>query len=87
MVRTGILIDDFAFDERGRIYGASNADDTLLRIGRHGRTRTIADGSDGLAGPSAVAFGLGKDRRALYVMRPSFAAGSPSVQRLILRGG
>jgi sugar lactone lactonase YvrE len=64
----GALIDDFAFGASGAIYAATHVAD-VVRVELGGMPETIASGSDGVTGSTAVAFGRsGWDADAIYVV-------------------
>jgi hypothetical protein len=64
----GAVIDDFAFGASGAIYAATHIAD-VVRVELGGMPETIAGGSDGVIGSTAVAFGRsGWDDDAIYVV-------------------
>lgn len=59
--------DGIAFDERGTLYVAVNAQDRLATVDRHGNVSVIAEGGM-LDGPSSLAFGVRHcDRHTLFL--------------------
>jgi hypothetical protein len=65
---TNINLDDFAFDEKGSIYGATHVYNSLVRIDPERRITVIAGIEQGLAGSTAVAFGRAEaDCTSVYV--------------------
>lgn len=65
--------DDFAFDLIGRIYCTTDPFQTVVLLNTFtGAAEVILDGSDGIDGPSAAAFGRGQDRRTLYITSAMF---------------
>jgi sugar lactone lactonase YvrE len=88
-VHVKIGVDDFAFDVKGNLYAMTQIDQTVLRVSRDGRNiETLLTSTDGLDGPSSGAFGVGHDRKNLYIANASFPVfrvqppGRPSVIRL-----
>jgi sugar lactone lactonase YvrE len=64
-----LVIDDFAFDTDGNLYGSTHPLSTVVRVRADGSRATIATGSDGVVGATAVAFGTRPgDERSLYVV-------------------
>lgn len=60
--------DDFAFDVDGSLYIATHPANSLVRLSQNGDRATLADQSQGLVCPTAVAFGRGAgDATAVYV--------------------
>jgi hypothetical protein len=83
-------LDDFAFDVKGNLYGMTNFFNTVVRVTPNGMVEAspLLTLDDGLDGPSSGAFGMGKDRKNLYIANvaiPSFPGSTPrrpSVMRL-----
>jgi len=69
---SGIGLDDFAFDVQGNLYGTTDPFKTLVRIAPDGSKTVLLTEADGLDGPTAAAFGVGKDSKALYVTNAAF---------------
>lgn len=68
IVAERLLLDDFAFDAEGTLYGASHAYNLLVRLSRDGRRATLAGVAEGIVNPTAVAFGrTSADARSIYV--------------------
>jgi sugar lactone lactonase YvrE len=65
--------DGIAFDKKGNLYVAVNAQDRLAVVDKHGTISVIGEG--GLFdGPSSVAFGTkGNDKRTLYIVAGAFS--------------
>lgn len=65
------FLDDFALDTKGKIYGVSNFDNSVVFVSGTTREWKILAGGVGemrAAGSTAVAFGRGRhDREVLYV--------------------
>jgi sugar lactone lactonase YvrE len=81
----GVIADDFAFDARGNLYATTDPFNTVDVIRPDGSKETLLTAADGLAGPSAVAFGTGRgERTLLYVTNLSFfeRVPRPSLQRV-----
>jgi sugar lactone lactonase YvrE len=68
----GIALDDFAFDVNGNLYGTTDPFNTLARVAPDGTVTTLLTASDGLDGPTAAAFGVGADRKNLYITNAAF---------------
>jgi hypothetical protein len=87
-VHAMIGLDDFAFDVQGNLYGMTNFFNTVVRVTQDGATEVLLAFEDGLDGPSSGAFGVGKDRKNLYIANlaiPTFPGQDPrrpSVMRL-----
>jgi sugar lactone lactonase YvrE len=89
-VHVVIGLDDFAFDVKGNLYGMTNFFNTVVRITPNGMVEAspLLTLDDGLDGPSSGAFGVGKDRKNLYIANvaiPAFPGQNPrrpSVLRL-----
>jgi len=63
-----IILDDFAFDEEGNLFGATHVLNGVLKITPDLQTTVIAEERDGLAGSTAVAFGRSDgDKDYIYV--------------------
>ena len=63
------LVDDFAFDVEGNLYGATHVFNSVIRIAPDGAIATIAEGKQGVTGSTAIAFGRRKhDRKSIYVV-------------------
>jgi sugar lactone lactonase YvrE len=71
-VRAVIGCDDFAIDVRGNIYAMDNFGSRVVRIRPNGTQEILLTIADGLDGPSAGAFGVGKDKRSLYITNAAF---------------
>jgi hypothetical protein len=67
-----VRLDDFAFDVRGNLYGATGPFNTVLSIAPDGAVTTLLTIDDGLDGPTATAFGVGLDNKTLYITNASF---------------
>ncbi|MEY2513395.1 MAG: hypothetical protein QOJ89_753, partial [bacterium] len=68
--------DGLAFDVRGNLYIAANAQNKLLRLSPGGGIETLATAADGLDFPSGIAFGRGPlSHSAVFIS--SFAIGAP----------
>ena len=64
-----LVIDDFAFDADGALYGTTHPLSTVVRVRADGSRSTIATGAEGVIGATAVAFGTRPgDERSLYVV-------------------
>ncbi len=65
---TGVPTDDFAFDRDGNLYATTHPFNTIVRITPDGEQTIIATESEGVIGPTEVAFGtLPGDETTLYV--------------------
>jgi sugar lactone lactonase YvrE len=63
-----LYLDDFAFDIKGNLYGATHMFNSVVKVSPEGAVITLAGLSEGLAGSTAVAFGRGdNDRQAIFV--------------------
>lgn len=63
-----LFVDDFAFDTKGTLYGATHMNNTVVKVFPDGRVTTIGGLKEGLAGATAVAFGRGKSvRESIFV--------------------
>src|SRR5215475_10081160 len=69
---SGIALDDFAFDVNGILYGTTDPFNTVVRVAPNGTVTTLLTASDGLDGPTAAAFGVGADRKNLYITNAAF---------------
>ncbi len=69
---SGVALDDFAFDVNGNLYGTTDPFNTVVRVARDGTVTTLLTASDGLDGPTAAAFGVGVDRKNLYITNAAF---------------
>lgn len=69
---SGVFCDDFAFDVVGNLYCGTDPFNTLLRIAPDGSVVTLLTATDGLDGPTAVAFGQQGERFELYVTNGAF---------------
>ena len=56
-----LVVDDFAFDTRGNLYGATHMQNSVVKVSPTGEITTLAGLDGGLAGSTAVAFGRGQD--------------------------
>jgi sugar lactone lactonase YvrE/uncharacterized protein YciI len=64
-----LVIDDFAFDVDGNLYGTTHPLSTVVRVRADGSRSTIATGRQGVVGATAVVFGTRPgDERSLYVV-------------------
>jgi sugar lactone lactonase YvrE len=85
-VHAMLELDDFAFDVKGNLYGGDN--NTVVRVTPDGTSEVLLTSDDGLDIPTSAAFGVGKNRKRLYVANGAFpfAPGQeprrPSVMRL-----
>ncbi|MET0648584.1 MAG: hypothetical protein ABW208_18385 [Pyrinomonadaceae bacterium] len=86
---SGIGLDDFAFDIHGNLYGTTDPSNTVVRISPDGTQTVLLTAADGLDGPTAAAFGVGKDSKSLYIANAAFPffpgpgpARRPSLMRL-----
>jgi sugar lactone lactonase YvrE len=83
-------VDDFAFDVKGNLYAMTNFSQTVERVTPDGKIETLLKLADGLDGPSAGAFGVGRDSKNLYIANAAFSFAPlplptprrPSVMRL-----
>jgi putative intracellular protease/amidase len=64
---TNVNLDDFAFDVQGNLYGTTHVYNSVIRVAPDQQITTIATSEQGMAGSTAVAFGLGNDNTNLYV--------------------
>ena len=69
---SGIGLDDFAFDVHGNLYGTTDPSNTVVRVSPDGTQTVLLDASKGLDGPTAAAFGVGRDSKALYITNAAF---------------
>lgn len=64
-----LVVDDFAFDVDGNLYGATHPLSTIVRVRSDGSRATIATAAQGVVGATAVAFGTQPDDdHSLYVV-------------------
>ncbi|HYF17622.1 MAG TPA: YciI family protein [Ramlibacter sp.] len=64
-----VVVDDFAFDLDGNLYGTTHPFSSVVRIRPDGSRSTIATGAEGVVGATAVAFGTRPgDECSLYVV-------------------
>jgi sugar lactone lactonase YvrE len=79
-----LLLDDFAFDEQGNLYGATHPLNTVARLASSGTRLTIAGSEQGVSGCTATAFGTVEGKRLLYVVTDGGAlAGKAEPARLV----
>jgi sugar lactone lactonase YvrE len=81
----GVIADDFAFDVHGNLYATTDPFNTVDRVRPDGSKETLLTAADGLAGPSAAAFGTSHgERTSLYITNLSFFEQTPrpSLQRV-----
>ena len=69
---SGIGLDDFAFDVHGNLYGTTDPSNTVVRVSPDGTQTVLLTAADGLDGPTAAAFGVGKDSKSLYITNAAF---------------
>ncbi|HEX8474642.1 MAG TPA: hypothetical protein VF666_11455 [Pyrinomonadaceae bacterium] len=69
---SGIGLDDFAFDVKGNLYGTTDPFNTVVRIAPDGSITVLLTAADGLDGPTATAFGVGNDKKNLYITNAAF---------------
>jgi sugar lactone lactonase YvrE len=69
---SGVMLDDFAFDIQGNLYGTTDPFNTVVRVSPDGTQTVLLTAADGLDGPTATAFGVGRDGKALYVTNAAF---------------
>ncbi len=80
-----LFLDDFAFDMKGNLYGASI---DVVRVTPDGASEILLTSADGLDTPTSVAFDVKKDNKNLYVANGAFPyllgpdPRRPSVMRL-----
>jgi sugar lactone lactonase YvrE len=67
-----LAIDDFAFDVKGNLYAMTNFSQTVERVTPDGRIETLLTFANGLDGPSSGAFGVGNDKKSLYIANAAF---------------
>lgn len=85
---SGIGLDDFSFDVKGNIYGTTDPFNTVVRITPDGHIEVLLTAADGLDGPTATAFGVGNDKKNLYIVNAAFpffpgpTPRRPSIMRL-----
>jgi sugar lactone lactonase YvrE len=81
-------VDDFAFDVKGNLYAMTQVSQTVVRVTPEGTTEVLLTSADELDGPSSGAFGVGHDRKNLYIANAAFPIfpgldpRRPSVMRL-----
>lgn len=86
-------LDDFAVDVSGNIWGTTDPFQTVVRMNVFsGETEVVLTDEDGLDGPTACAFGRGRDRNTLYITNAQFpffppTGGGPSVLSIETRWG
>ena len=86
-VHVALGFDDFAFDRKGNLYGMTNFFQTVVRVTPDGASEILLTDGE-LDGPSSGAFGVGKDRKNLYMANAAFLTfpgptpRRPSVMRL-----
>ena len=68
----GVGLDDFAFDVKGNLYGTTDPFNTVVRIAPDGTIAVLLTAADGLDGPTAAAFGVGDDKKNLYITNAAF---------------
>ena len=69
---SGVMLDDFAFDTRGNLYGTTDPFNTLVRVSPDGTQTVLLTAADGLDGPTSATFGVGNDSKSLYVTNAAF---------------
>lgn len=69
---SGVALDDFAFDVKGNLYGTTDPFNTVVRVRPDGTSEVLLTAADGLDGPTATAFGVGRDSKALYITNAAF---------------
>jgi len=63
------ILDDFAFDREGNLYGTTHIYNSVVKITPDRRITIIAEAEQGMAGSTALAFGAGAgDHTSLYVV-------------------
>ena len=63
-----LVVDDFAFDTKGNLYGATHMHNSVVKVSPKGEITTLAGIDEGLAGSTAVAFGGGQsDGDSIFV--------------------
>ena len=62
------VIDDFAIDPAGNLYGTTHVFNSVVRIAPDGSMTTIAQAEQGMTGSTALAFGTGSDCASVYVV-------------------
>jgi sugar lactone lactonase YvrE len=62
-----VNMDDFAFDQKGNLYGTTHVYNSVVKITPDGTITTIAQIEQGMAGSTATAFGQGANANFLYV--------------------
>jgi hypothetical protein len=77
-----LLLDDFAFDTYGNLYGATHPLNTVVRLAPTGTRLTIAGPEQGVGGCTATAFGTNQGK--LYVVTDGgVLAKKPEPARLV----
>ncbi|MBC7926719.1 MAG: gluconolactonase [Bryobacteraceae bacterium] len=62
-------LDDFAFDSKGNLYGATHIYNSVVMVTPDGKTTVVADIASGAAGSTALTFGrTSSDRTKIYVV-------------------
>jgi sugar lactone lactonase YvrE len=69
---SGVMLDDFAFDTKGNLYGTTDPFNTLVRVSPDGTQTVLLTAADGLDGPTSATFGVGKNSKSLYVTNAAF---------------
>jgi len=62
------VIDDFAIDPAGNLYGTTHVFNSVVQITPDGSMTTIAQAEQGMTGSTALAFGTGSDCASVYVV-------------------
>ena len=62
------VIDDFAIDPAGNLYGTTHVFNSVVRIAPDGSMTMIAQAEQGMTGSTALAFGTGSDCASVYVV-------------------
>jgi sugar lactone lactonase YvrE len=89
VVRSGLAIDDFAFDRNGTLIAALILDDRVVAVGRDGRVRTVADKAhDGVENPTSVAVLGGRGHEKVDITCAAYFANPPhpSLRQVALAG-
>lgn len=67
--KTGVNLDDFAFDQEGSLYGTTHVYNSVVKIAPDGEVTIIASAEQGMTGSTALAFGQTvADRTGVYVV-------------------
>lgn len=83
--------DDFAMDVSGAIYVTTHPGNSLIYIDSRGHSQTLLDAQGGMIGPTAAAFGRGRERNILYVVTDGgltgvqFGIPTPTADAQVLR--